>query len=337
MLPQLALGTAGATGPREAEGLAAVRDALSDPSSDVVAPALKSLAIVGGASDLAAVARHVASPDPKVAGAAHGALLAIAARQLDAARAAATGVDPMSDAALTATIVLDALARAHATKPEDAEFLASALKHREAAVRRGAIEALASIGGEDAAVAVTLSLADEEPVVAHAAIRALGRLGRAEQLAALAASTRDPIRLASVLRALKDADPTRAFAAARPLLRSKEAAVAAAAVEVVGGIDVEARIEALMGAADHPDHEVAKLALAQLANTGDERALASLARAIEHEAEAVRRYAAELLGHEGGAEAESMLRARLDRERSAEVRNAIMAALSARPEGEAPT
>jgi HEAT repeat protein len=335
MLPQLALGT-GATGPREAEGLAAVRDALSDPSSDVVAPALKSLAIVGGASDLAAVARHVASPDPKVAGAAHGALLAIAARHLDAARAAATGIDPRSDAALTATIVLDALARAHATKPEDAEFLASALTHREAAVRRGAIEALASIGGEDAAVAVTLSLADEEPVVAHAAIRALGRLGRAEQLAALAVSTRDPIRLASVLRALKDADPTRAFAAARPLLRSKEAAVAAAAVEVVGSIDVEARIEALMGAADHPDHEVVKLALAQLANTGDERALASLARAIEHEAEAVRRYAAELLGHEGGAEAESMLRARLDRERSAEVRNAIMAALSARPEGEAP-
>ena len=337
MLPQLAVGTAGAAGPREGEGLAAVRDALTDPSSDVVAPALKSLAIVGGASDLAAVARHVASPDPKVAGAAHGALLAIAARHLDAARAAATGVDPRSDAALTATIVLDALARARATTPEDAEFLASALTHREAAVRRGAIEALASIGGEDAAVAVTLSLADEEPVVAHAAIRALGRLGRAEQLAALAASTRDPIRLASVLRALKDADPTRAFAAARPLLRSKEAAVAAAAVEVVGGIDVEARIEALMGAADHPDHEVVKLALAQLANTGDERALASLARAIEHEAESVRRYAAELLGHDHSAEAESMLRARLDRERSAEVRNAIMAALSARPEGEAPT
>ncbi|MDB4935636.1 MAG: repeat protein [Labilithrix sp.] len=337
MLPQLAL-AAGASGavPAESEGLIAMREALSDPSSDVVAPALKSLAIVGGPTDLAAVARHVSSPDPKVAGAAHGALLAIAARHLETARAAATGVDPRSDGALTVTIVLDALARAKATRPEDAEFLTSALTHREAAVRRGAIEALASIGGEDVAVAVTLSLADEEPVVAHAAIRALGRLGRAGQLASLAATTRDPIRLASVLRALKDADPERAFAAARPLLRSTEAAVAAAAVEVVGAIDVEARIEALMGAADHPDHEVAKLALAQLANTGDERALASLARAIEHEAEAVRRYAAELLGHEGGAEAESMLRARLDRERSAEVRNTIMAALSARREGEAP-
>lgn len=337
MLPQLALGT-NDSGPvsREPAPLVAMREALSDPSSDVVAPALKSLAIVGGPNDLAAVARHVTSPDPKVAGAAHGALLAIATRHLDAARDAASGIDPRSDGALTATIVLEALARGGATRPEDAPFLASALTHRDAAVRRGAIEALASIGGEDAAVAVTLSLADEEPVVAHAAIRALGRLKRGEQLASLAATTRDPIRLGSVLRALKDADPERAFAAARPLLRAKEAAVAAAAVEVVGAIDVEARVEALMGAADHPDHEVVKLALAQLANTGDERALAALARAIDHDAEAVRRYAAELLGHEGGAEGEGLLRARLDRERSVEVRNAIMAALSARPEGEAP-
>lgn len=346
MLPQLGLSStrpgAGAAAipsgspSREPAPLAAVREALSDASAEVVAPALKSLAIVGSAEDLAAVGLHVASQDPKVAGAAHAALLAIASRHLDVARVAATGVDPRGDAALMATLLLDALARGRASRPEDAEFLAIALTHREAAVRRAAIEALASLGGEDAAVAVTFSLADEEPVVAHAAIRALGRLGRAEQLAELAATTRDPIRIGSVLRALKDADPERAFAAARPLLRSKEAAVAAAAVEVVGAIPGEARIEALMGAADHPDHEVAKLALAQLANTGDERALASLARAIEHEAEAVRRYAAELLGQEGGVEAESMLRARLDRERSVEVRNAIMAALSARPEGEGP-
>ena len=332
MLPQLALGSSRSS-PAPSDGLIAVREALSDPSPDVVAPALKSLAIVGGPTDLASVARLVTSADPKVAGAAHGALFAIASRHPDAARDVIVGIDPRSDAALVATIVLDALARAMANRPEDAEFLAGALTHREAAVRRGAIEALASIGGGDVAVAVSLSLADEEPVVAHAAIRALGRLGRGEQLAALAATTRDPIRLASVLRALREADAERAFAAARPLLRSKEAAVAAAAVEVVGTIDVEARIEALMGATDHPDHEVAKLALAALANTGDERALVSLARAIEHDAEAVRRYAAELLGNEGGTEAETMLRSRLDRERSAEVRNAIMAALSARPEG----
>ncbi|MBS2013785.1 MAG: HEAT repeat domain-containing protein [Deltaproteobacteria bacterium] len=335
MLPQLATAEAlDAARGGTSEPLAALREALAESAAEIVAPALKSLAIVGGAADLAAVAKHAVAGDPKVAGAAQAALLAIATRNPEPARAAASGIDPRGDGALTATIMLDALARVGATRPDDATFLAGALTHRDAAVRRAAIEALASIGGDDAAIAVTLSMADEEPMVANAAIRALGRLGRAEQLASLAATTRDPIRLGSVLRALRDADPERAFAAARPLLRAREPAVAAAAVEVIGAIPAEGRVEALMGAADHPDQEVVKLALAQLTNTGDERALASLARAIDHEAGAVRRYAAELLGHEGGVEAEGLLRARLDREQSADVRRAIMDALAARPEGE---
>ena len=199
------------------------------------------------------------------------------------------------------------------------------------AARRAAIDALASIGGGDAAQAVILLLADEEDVVALAAIRALGRLGRAELLASLAATTKDSLRLATVLRALRVADPERAFAAARPLVRSAEPFIAAAAIEVIGSTEIDGRVEALMAAADHGDHEVVKLALAQLAHVGDEHALLALARAIDHGAEPVRRYAAELLGQEGGHEAESMLRARLDRERSAEVRRAIMEALSVRP------
>lgn len=327
MLPQLA--------PSESEPLAAVREALSDVSPEVVGPALKSLSIVGGPGDLGHVARHVTSDDAKVAGAAQAALLAIASRHPDAARATLAGADPRGDGALAAVVVLDAFARAHLATKADADFLVSALTHRDAAVRRGAIDALASappaISGEDAAQAVTLSLADEEHVVAHAALRALGRLRRAEQLASLAATTRDPIRLGAVLRALRDADPERAFAAARPLLRSLESSVAAAAVEVVGSIRIHGGIEALMGAADHPDHEVVKLALAQLVGRKDERALAALARAVEHSTEAVRRYAAELLGQEGGPESEGLLRARLDRERSADVRRAIMEALSRRP------
>ena len=343
MLPQLATAEAlDAGSARGSEPLAALREALGESAPEIVAPALKSLAIVGGASDLEAVAKHVGASDPKVAGAAHAALLAIAIRNPQPARAVAMGalptgdgtaIDPRGDSALASTIVLEALARAKATLPEDATFLEGALTHRLAAVRRAAIEAFAAIGGEEAAARVTLSMADEQPMVANAAIRALGRLGRAEQLASLAATTRDPIRLGSVLRALRDADAERAFAAARPLLRAKEPAVAAAAVEVIGAIPIDGRVEALMGAADHPDQEVVKLALAQLTNTGDERALASLARAIDHDADAVRRYAAELLGHEGGVEAEGLLRARLDRERSAEVRRAIMEALAARPEG----
>jgi HEAT repeat protein len=135
------------------------------------------------------------------------------------------------------------------------------------------------------------------------------------------------LRLGTVLRALRDADAVRAFAAARPLLRSKEASIAAAAVEVVGSVAFEGRIEALMSATDHEDVEVVKLALAQLASAKNDHALAALAGAIEHRADAVRKYAAELLGSQGG-EGETILRARLDRERSPEVRRAIMEALS---------
>lgn len=321
MLPELA--------PSEPSPLAAVREALHDAASEVVAPALKSLAIVGAAEDLPAVARHTRSADPKVASAAQTALAAMAGRHPAAARSLVREVDPRGDDALWAAIVYEALARAGSALPADADFLASALTHREAAVRRAAIDALAAIGSEDAAHLVTVSLADEEAVVALAAIRALGRLGRAEQLASLAATTRDPIRLGTVLRALRDADPQRAFAAARPLLRSPEPSIAAAAIDVVGGVALEGHVEALMSATDHPDHAVVKLALGEIAKLGDDRALTALASAIVHTAESVRKCAAELLG-QAGTEGEGILRARLDRERSAEVRHAIMQALSGR-------
>lgn len=322
--------------PGASEPLAALREGLEDPSSDVVVAALKSLAVVGGSVDVEPVAERLRHSDPAIASAAHSALVAIASRHLDGARKLVAGSDPHGELALAATIGLEVLARGKRTTPDDAAFLVRALAHRDPSVRRGAIEALAWIGGADAEAAVTMSLADEDPRVALAAIRALGRLGRAEQLASLAATTRAPSRLAAVLRALREADPARAFAAARPLVRSTEPAVAAAAVEVVGAVATADGIDALLGAIDHPDHEVVKLALVQLVNGGGESALVALARSIEHDAEAVRRYAAELLGHVSDPEAEGMLRARLDRERSLEVRRAIMEALSSGGAEEAP-
>ncbi|MCL2725162.1 MAG: HEAT repeat domain-containing protein [Polyangiaceae bacterium] len=324
------------------ESLAALRCALSDASEGVVVAALKSLSMVGGAVDLAPVARRVNDVGRTiVSGAASSALREITRRHPADARRLLAGVDPRGDAALVATIALETLAQIGQTRAADAAFLESALTHRDARVRRGAVDALAAMGGEEAAAAVSLSLADEAPLVAEAAIRALGRLGRAEQLASLAASTRDPLRLGTTLRALGHADPERAFAAAKPLVCSHEASVAMAAVEVVGEVvsglralgEVEtarARADALMDATAHPDHEVVKVALARLASVKDERTLFALGRALEHPADVVRRYAAEIVGQENSAEAESLLHARLDREPSAEVRRAIMEALSAR-------
>lgn len=343
-----------ALGVPAAEPLAAVREAALDPSPEVVVPALKSLAIVGQALDLPPTAKHVRSADPRVASAAQGALLAIAQREPEAARALLGALG--EDDSLAACIALEALARVRALADGDVTRLETALTHREAAVRRAAIDALAAVGGtvppepqksasgspisrppvsikpkgnteaiwaHEAARAVSIALADEEAVVALAAIRALGRLGRSEQLASLAATTKDPMRLATVLRALRDADPERAFAAARPLLRSPEPSIAAGAIAALEG-----RVEALLGATDHPDHEVVKLALGEIAKIGDERAIAALAAALEHASESVRKHAAELLGQSG--EGESLLRMRLDRERSADVRRAIMEALAAR-------
>lgn len=350
MLPALGVGV-----PAPAP-LAAVREAALDPSPEVVVPALKSLAIVGTVQDLAPTVRHVRSADPRVATAAQSALLAISQREPAAARALVTSLG--EDDALATCIVLEALAHQRAVMDGDVARLEGALTHREAAVRRAAIEALAAVGGtvdraspksasgspmsapptslkptgdpaaawaHEAARAVTVALADEEAVVALAAIRALGRLGRSEQLAALAATTRDPMRLATVLRALRDADPERAYAAARPLLRSPEPSIAAGAIAALAG-----RVEALLGATDHPDHEVVKLALGEIAKTRDERAIAALGAALDHASESVRKHAAELLGQVGG-EGESLLRLRLDRERSADVRRAIMEALAVRP------
>jgi HEAT repeat protein len=318
MLPELA--------PSQDEPLAAVREGLSAGAPEVVAPALKSLAIVGVATDIGPIAQHVTSEDARVASAARAALAEVAMRHPEEALALLR-VDPRGNCALAGAVVAGALRKG-------TEFLCVALAHRRADVRHAAIDALAAIGGDEAARAVTGSLADEEAVVALAAIRALGRLGRSEQLAALAATTKDAMRLGAVLRALRDADPERAFAAARPLLRANEPSIAAAAIDVVGSIGSNATADALMSAADHPDQEVTKLALGRIATLGGERALAALTAALEHGADGVRKYAAELLGGTKLPEAESVLRSRLDRERSAAVRVAIMSALAVRPGSE---
>jgi HEAT repeat protein len=325
MLPQLSS--------HKNETLDALREAVLEACPDVVAAALKSVGLVGGASELSLVVARVRDPVAKVAGAAQAALLSLAGRHPAAARAMTLGIDPLGDDALVATLVFDALAAESSLLASEASFLEVAVTHRDGLVRRAALEALASTGSPDAARAASRSLADEEPAVANAAIRALGRLGRGEELASLAATTRDSARLGAILRALNEADPIRAFAAARPLLREGEAAVAAVAVDVVGALDTDARFDALMAAVDHPDPHVGKLALTQLSKRGDERAVIALSRALEHDVLAIRMVAAELLGSMGGSETEAILRARLERETRAQVREVIMGALSVRHDG----
>lgn len=314
---------------RSDASLDALREALGDPSPEVVVAALKSLAIVGQGDDLEPLARLCFSSEPRVSAAAQLALAASARRDPARAREIAGTADPRAESALYAVTILASLARGGHAREGDAAFLTIALSHRSPEVRRAAVEARAELADEDSVEAINFCLADEDPRVANSAIRALGRLGRADELARMAAHSRDPQRVGAVLRALRDADPVRAFAAARPLLRAPDAQVASAAVDVVGSVEVEGRVEALRDATGHADHEVVKLALDRLVAADLEAGVDALALALEHAAPQVRRFAAEVLGQEGSPEAQGLLRARLDRERDARVRDAIMRALHA--------
>jgi HEAT repeat protein len=321
----------------------ALREALESSAFEVVACAVEALGPVGDDDDLTRIAALVEHADERIAATATNAVSELAARHVDAARAllrdARSGHDPLA----LGCILLGAIASTQPLSDDDVRLLERALAHDHPQVRRAAVDALAQAGGEAAAEAVVFALADEEHEVQLAAIRALGRLGRADPLIGLVADTRDPVLTATTLRALGDADPARALAAARPLVTRAEAAVACAAVEAIGHLAFTrgasrlpphvstASEDALFAALDHPEPEVVKLALSIVGAQPGARALARLGLCLDHASWEVRRVAAELLGQDKSPGAQALLRARYEREKEPLVRDAIAAAVSLRP------
>lgn len=321
--------------------LDALREALGEPSVDVLLAALDAMGPVGSAEDITRVAAYLGHQDERIAAIATHALSELAARHVDAARAflqSEGAVDPLA----LGCVLLGAIASTQTLRHEDVELLERALAHAEPAVRRAAVDALAQAGGEAAADAVEFALADEEHDVKVAAVRALGRLHRPAPLQAIVEGTRDPALAAAALRALGEADPERALRAAGPLLGHLDAAVACAALEAIGhlassGVSSHAVAEsedAIFAALDHQDAEVVKLALSLIGDRPGARALARLGMALDHASWEVRRVAAELLAEDKSAGAQALLRARYEREREPIVREAIAAAVSVRPPAE---
>ncbi len=326
----------------ETEVLAVMREALRDPSTDVLLAAMRVFGRTGAASDLRDVARLALHPDLRVADSAVTALHELAARHEAEARALLGELDASGAEAVLGCIVIDALARKTIVDGRDVAFLQGALSNGDPRARRHAVEALSTVaagagpygqGDARAADAVSFALADEEPEVVMAAVRALGRLHRAEPLVALLDASRDPATVAAALRAIADADRDRALHVALPLVRSLDSGVASAAVEALGSLTGPARDDALFAALEHTDYEVVKLALSELGRATSARSLTRIGLALDHVARDVRRLAAELLGQEGSTSAHALLRARLDREKDVSVRVAIAAALSARSRG----
>ena len=298
----------------------AIRAALQESSLDVVAGALEALGPVGDSADLRRVASFVAHQDQRIAATATNTLSELAARHVDAARALLRDSGTEDPLAL-GCVLLGAIASTRPLQEDDVRLLERALAHADPNVRRAAIDALAQAGGEPAADAVVFALADEEHEVQLAAVRALGRLGRAEPLVGLVADTRDPVLTATALRALGEADPERALGELSSSPRVPPHVAAACE-------------EGLYAALDHPDAEVVKLALALVGSHPGPRALARLGACLDHASWEVRRVAAELLGQDKSPPAQALLRARYEREKDPIVREAIAAAVSVRPPGE---
>lgn len=322
--------------------LDALREALGEPSVDVLLSALDAMGPVGSAEDLARVAAYVSHRDERIAATATNALSELAARHVEAAREflrEETAGDPVA----LGCVLLGAIASTRALLDEDIQMLQRALAHADPHVRRAAVDALAQAGGEAAADAVGFALADEEHDVKLAAVRALGKLGRASPLQDLVADTRDPALAAAALRALGAADPERALQAARPLVTNPDAAVACAAVEAIGHLASLSKVpahvaadseDALFAALDHQDAEVVKLGLSLVGQHPGPRAMARLGSSLDHPSWEVRRVAAELLGQDKSPGAQALLRARYEREKDPAVRDAIASAVSVRPPGE---
>ena len=319
--------------------VAALRAGLRDPALNVLAAALEGLGAIGEADDVRGVAALVGHEDVRISTAASHAVGEIAARHVEAARALLRETRPEQDPAALDCVLLGAIASAQALDGDDIRRLEHTLAHDDPRVRRAAVDALARAGAEAAADAVVFALADEEREVQLAAVRALGRLGRAEPLAWVVANTRDPVLAAAALRALGDADPERALAAARPLVTHADVAVACAAIEAIGLLreaDVPAQIardceDAVFAAFDHADREVIRLALSVVGARPGPRALARLGLCLDHPSWEVRRLAAELLGQDRSSGAQGLLRARFEREKDPMVREALATAVSVRP------
>lgn len=313
-----------------------LREGLNDTATEVALASLKGIAAAGEESDLGRLVPLTNSVDDRTALAAASALHVLSLRFPVAARQLLAGLDPAGDHAVAGCAIVGALHSVPDGIAADLGFIERTLSHGEARARRVAVESLAlaartGASAERGRSLVAFALADEEYDVRLAAVRALGRLGHADPLVALLQTSIDHEMLQMALRALAEADPARAFDAARPLLRSGEVALACAAVEAIGRSADARREDALFEALDHPEPEPVKLALTELARILTPRSLARVGLSLDHDSWEVRRLASEILGQNKSSAAKALLRARLDREKEQVVRDALSVALSLRP------
>ena len=333
LIPRLSRGAADSRPHLDSQLLSLLREGVDEAAAEVAVASVRGLAASGDESDLGRLVPIVASAEPRVALAASSALRSLALRFPDATRQLLRALDPDREHAAAGCALVSALAESSPDQLSDADFgfVERTLSNGDARARRVAIDALALIGGTRAGDAVAFSLADEERDVRLAAVRALGRLHRAEPLRGILSQAHDQELIAAALRALAEADPRRALEEASALLKTADTAIACAAVEAIGHADLPEREAALGEALTHAQTEVVKRAMTELARNPSVAAYVRVASCLGHSSWEVRRLASELLAHVHDSKVVELLRVRLETEKEPVVRDALNAALSLPP------
>ncbi|MCA9600747.1 MAG: HEAT repeat domain-containing protein, partial [Myxococcales bacterium] len=306
-----------------------IREAVQSSDPDARLAGVRSMLQWGEAEDAALLTAAAKVGPGEVSRAAGQALEALADRHQSAVRESLVPVelDGPGGAALTSL-------GAKLAEGDVVGRLRAALSSEDAEIRRSAVEALAIVGGADAAEAVGVALTDEDPDVQATAAQVLGRLrdanghsvGVDKLLVALEAE--DSTVRAAAARALGQTKEPRAEEPLRALLDGEEPFVVGAALEGLRLLGKPAVLERIDAFLIHPDEEVAKQALWLVSEIDTGMRISRLAQGLGHAAWDVRQLAAMLLGETRSEEALASLRAKLPEEDYDLVRDAILDAIT---------
>ncbi|MEO7035528.1 MAG: HEAT repeat domain-containing protein [Polyangiaceae bacterium] len=313
--------------------VASIRKWMESGVPVVVRAGLGAINLMGDESCFATVSAWLGSQE--AASAAESALVSLAQRYPDAARALARAAPAEGVEAHAAAVIQTALpAPIRDSVAEDVAYLSLLLSNSAKAVRRAALSGLGNAGSEIGANAAAFALTDEEPEVRQAAVLALSRLRTTDgvlvglnNLLELVEKSSDEELVSAALGALADAGDPRVLGVLRPLVRNAPPMVAVAAIEALARVPDARRVEALLEGLSHGEPEVVKASMLALGDTIDPRVLAHSGACLDHEAWDVRRLSADMLGRAGGESAVALLRARLVNEDNPRVLEAISRAL----------
>jgi hypothetical protein len=284
--------------------VSAVRSCARSLDPTLAAAALAALVELGTSADLALATELIASPAPH---AAEHAFLALAARFPVAARELLSAEPKTNPGALSAMLLLSALAQSAPLTAAELALAKQAATTGDARTRRAALAALATSDSPSADAVLDEALGDDDLTVRLAAARWLGRRidratpsrPRPSELVELVERTGDPALVAALIRSMGESltiasdarHEAERLRVLQSMMQASSSVIVLAAIDAIGRAASASpeRREALFAGLAHADHAVVLAALLKLGTDRD-----ALARCEAHPSAEVRQLVREL-------------------------------------------